>query len=53
MLTVPLDDDIGDLEVSEDAKDVGRGIANSPGVTAPPIFNRMVVLNVANLLCPL
>ena len=29
---VPLDNDIGDLGVSEDVKDVGHGIANSPGV---------------------
>ena len=28
---VPLYDDTGDLGVSEDLKDVGRGIANSPG----------------------
>ena len=29
---VPLDDDIGDLDVSEDVEDIWRGIANSPGV---------------------
>jgi len=29
---VPLDDNIGDLEVSEDVKDIGRGIVNSLGV---------------------
>ena len=29
---VPLDDDIGDLDVSEDVEDVWRGIANGPGV---------------------
>lgn len=29
---VPLDDDIGDMGVSEDVKDVWRSIANSPGV---------------------
>lgn len=29
---VPLDDDIGDLDVSEDMEDVWRDIANGPGV---------------------
>ena len=29
---VPLDDDIGDLGVSQDIEDIGRGIVNSLGV---------------------
>ena len=29
---VPLDDDIGDMDLSENAKDTRCGIANSPGI---------------------